>query len=205
MAFGLLANGPNGANERAAEWQVLFNSDTADGIAPIDDIWAEDDFLDYWHKIPLVTDGRTLCANGSLRGYVELLPLFTDDTEASPKAKMQLFGFSWSDSAKAKALVNERLLLEPTGKGGPILGVSRNLARRLSGAPAEIELDLKAADTFTGEISNARIYAAESGSPDAVEYYVGEPVIFETRGDYAWTPFVSNISTGTLVLLGRVY
>lgn len=181
-----------------ARWSVLFNSSTSDGAGTaIADPFGMTGFSSA--AASYLTGGRLILNNGDGKSRVELLPLFS---AAAATAEVQVFQFDWWRSSDVSGVTLDRNIA-PTGDSTLCLGLPYPLAQ--DGAARTFSLSATV-DTFKCAVSaNSAgwrvIYPQNSGG---TTYYVGQRLIFDLAGGFAYFPYVVSISSGTLILLVRV-
>lgn len=167
---------------------VLFNSSSADGSAITNPYaWGS------WATAAVeARAGGRLLLNLRAKGRLEITPYFTT---AGATASFQFFGFDVIETSKTTS-TDRASLVEP-GKSGYSIGMGYPLTRD-SGVQTF---------TVTAAAEIAKISIA-SGQPwpsqaNGTSYYVGQRIILDTAGYYAFMPYVTSISGGTLVLVAR--
>lgn len=175
-------------------YQVLFNSATVDNSGtPITNPYA----FSTWSTVAkdCNTSGGRLLVLSDLKASdrVEIITLFT---ASGATAAVQLFGFDYVDAADV-----------PTANATSLVQLG-STARNL-GLPYPVSLDggLSAlsitASSFIvkGTVTGNVFYVDQTSG---TTYYVGTRQIFDAAGMFAWCPFVNTISSGTVVILGRI-
>lgn len=156
--------------------------------------------------IPLSTTvqrGGRLLVSRNHSGILEVLPLFT---AAGATADLQLWGFEPINPLKVPAEHRSCIIVPTTtdvlpSNGEPGLGMAYNLMRDTGGSPEVLEMK-----PVNGDYQQAMSFTEDGHAywtADSPVYYVGYRAWFDVRGVYAVMPWVTRVSAGSLVLLGR--
>lgn len=150
-----------------------------------------------------VEDGGRLLVCREHSGTLELMPLFTDPNAT---ATIQVWGFEPVNPGKVDAATRAYLInVEPDhsvpAQGQPALGMSYNILRDTSGAPQTLEvapLESRVQQTmaFTTDMHPHWV-------KDADAYYTGGRVKLDVTGMFAVMVWVTSVTTGELLMLGR--
>lgn len=167
---------------------MLFNSSSADGTA-LTNPYAWGSFSTA--AVEARAGGRLLL-NLRAKGRLEITPYFTT---SGATATMQLFAFDVVETAKTTS--TDRASLVAPGITGYSLGLGYPLTR-----DSGVQTYSLAASP---EIAKFSVASAQPWPSQAngTSYYVGQRLILDTAGFYAFMPYVTSISGGTLVLVAR--
>lgn len=191
-------------------WTVLWGpTDTADGEAILDPYDLElfqrgstqELALEDEETIPYskdIKDGGRLFTLAATGETLELLPLFTVD---GASATLQMFGFDWIQTKAGLDTGNPNYTKPTSNDNSWALGLAVNLFRNLEGNPATYTLP-----AIDGGETQLITVSDNVPIPDAfgAAYTMGIRYRLSRDGFSAVFPWVTNITAGEFMLLGRV-
>lgn len=151
---------------------------------------------------PVERGGRLLISRQH-NGTLEIMPLFSD---SGATASVQVWGFEPINPMKVPSPASDSIIIPTTtfvlpSNGEPGLGMSYNVLRDTGGSPETLELS-----QITGNPQQAMSFTDDMHpywTDDSDVYYVGYRTKLDVSGMFAVMPWVTVVSSGTLILLGR--
>lgn len=202
---GIVEKSPTTPLVRIPPWKVLVPSTVADGsaVANIEGATFSSAVgaTTFAANAKCITAGGRMVLGGASGGRLEILPLHTSNS-GPPTVALQLFAFDYHTDEEVTGVANVGRQYFLANNNKIALGIPYNLCRDLSSAPATVTLTQPASAETVVRLFNGRTpYRATSGG---TTYYLGERLVMDISGMTAVLPYITAISAGSVVLLGRV-